>query len=437
MVKTSVVLLLSVLTLGAIGLSPILSPMAASVLPSTAGGECGECHGSFVAFEVEGDYPEVITLGDPQTIRLKISNPWKHEISSCSATIDLSEASIIDFSDADNGSDPLRFDGTVSRGTEVGFTFEVNSHTLSARIALNYDPRSVDLTDLDLSVESPNGEIWTAPESSNEVVELGSADFDIGGTGDYTVFVQHARGLRSASFTVDMMIDNGPMRSDTQNATGIGPGESHTFEWNVIAKGEGSGNIGFDVMADVHHDHESEEEDGKEVTDDAVYELEGSLSVHTGDEVKYSTMRSEGSPGVDGWVLGRVFAFIAASSFILSILLGGTIGPLKRTFDNLLGSDRRKRIHCMIAYVAISSVAVHVILLYTGLYSGTLKGLLLGGIALSGMIALALTGSFSRILTKRIGERAWKMIHLGLTILVLVVFTIHAVTGGTEFAFLR
>ncbi len=430
MVKT-LITALTVITLAFIALSPLLSPLASSVLPSSKDGECSECHGSFAAFVVDGTYPEVIPSSEEHTVSLKVSNTWKHDITSCSATIDLTDAQIISFTDIGFGPVSDVWEATVSRGGTVEHPFDVTSSTVSVRVALLYDPRSVDYTDLDLSVEGPNRHLWSAQESDNEVVELGRNDISSGGAGGYSIIVDHARGLRAASFTVEIEVDRGSGRTDTQEGPNIGPGGSHGFEWKIMTSGQGSGDIRFQVSAMVHHDHEEDEQD------DAEYQLEGSWDVRTGEHVKYGTFRTHRPSSDMGWVIGRVFAFIAASSFMMSTLLGGTIGALKRGLDRLIGQNNRKRAHCWISYIAVLSVAVHVLLLYTGPYSGTTEGLLLGGTALAGMIGIALTGSFSKSLSRKMGDKNWRFIHLGLTILVLIVLSIHAVLEGTEFAFLR
>jgi hypothetical protein len=435
--KTTLVLVLFAITIAAIAASPFLSPLAANVVPTSSDGDCSECHGSFVAFAAESRHPYEIPPGEMQTISITVSNTWKHEISTCYASVDLTEAPFLSFTDALEPVENIHHDGTSSRGSDATYTIDVSRTVVSVTITLAFDQRTVDLTDLDLSVHSPSGEVWAAQGSGGHSIELGPGDISRGGVGEYSLIVSHVRGLRSVPFTLDIVIEHGKGPVESLAAQDIGPGGSHTFEWSVIAEGEGSGTISFNVTSFVHHDHDVEEEDGKPVEDDATYHLEWELGSEVGSELRFSTQKIAASTGVDGWVLGRVFAFIAASSFILSTLLGGTIGPLRRGLDKMIGPGMRRKAHCTLAFIAISLVAVHVTALYTGLYSGTSKGLLEGGIALTGMALLALTGSFTRPISKRIGDRGWRILHLDLTIAVLVVLSIHAVIEGTEFAFLR
>ncbi len=282
-----------------------------------------------------------------------------------------------------------------------------------------------------MSIVSPSGDVWPAQESEEEAIELGFDEFKVVGAGQYKVVMTHARGLRSASYEIDLEVDHGPGRMVQLEGPSMGPGGSHTFEWTVVASGEGTGNVRFKVTTEVHHDHEGDEQD------EAVYSLDGSWTVAIGEELRIGKVRTSVSSVDLGWVFGRVFAFMAASSFMVSVLIGGTIGPLKRKLESLLGHSGRRRVHCIVSFIAVLSAAVHVLLLYTGLYAGTTDGLLLGGAALAGMMGISLTDVFYVPLSKKIGGKGWRRANLWMTIFVLVVICVHAIIEGTEFAFLR
>ncbi|MCU0799879.1 MAG: hypothetical protein MUC62_09460 [Candidatus Thermoplasmatota archaeon] len=187
----------------------------------------------------------------------------------------------------------------------------------------------------------------------------------------------------------------------------------------------------FEVTTEVQHEHEGDEQD------ETVYSLDCSWTVAIGEDLRVSKGRTSVSSVDLGWVMGRVFAFMAASSFMVSVLLGGTIAPLKRKLGSMLGHSGRRRVHCIVSIIAVISAAVHVLLLYTGLYAGTTDGLLLGGAGLAGIAGLSLTGVFYAPLSKKMGAKGWRRAHIWMTIFVLVIICIHAVIEGTEFAFQR
>ncbi|MCU0799877.1 MAG: hypothetical protein MUC62_09450 [Candidatus Thermoplasmatota archaeon] len=54
--------------------------------------------------------------GEGQKVRLKVSNTGKHEIRSSSATIDLTDATILSFSGLESGMLSETLEGTLPRG---------------------------------------------------------------------------------------------------------------------------------------------------------------------------------------------------------------------------------------------------------------------------------------------------------------------------------
>jgi hypothetical protein len=88
----------------------------------------------------------------------------------------------------------------------------------------------VDFLDLDMGIIGPNGDVWPAQESGEEVIERGPDELIVEGAGHYKVMVTHARRLRSASYEIDFEVDRGPGRMVQLEGPSIGPGGSHTFE---------------------------------------------------------------------------------------------------------------------------------------------------------------------------------------------------------------
>lgn len=142
MVK-ALVIFLTFATLATKAFSPAISSIISHVIPSSEEGDCIECHGSFVAFEMEGTYPEVMPQGEEQKVRLKVSNTGEHEIRSSSASMDLTDAAILSFSDLEFGLVTENLEGTLSRGGTGEHPFEVTSYAISIRAVLRYDPGTV------------------------------------------------------------------------------------------------------------------------------------------------------------------------------------------------------------------------------------------------------------------------------------------------------
>ena len=148
---------------------------------------------------------------------------------------------------------------------------------------------------------------------------------------------------------------------------------------------------------------------------------------------------------------GRVIGFVSLALLIVSMVLGGwPVRGWKPRMNARLGGLRRLKLHCGISYLILAVVMLHALLLmlksyrayavgviFSDISSRTGIGINLGDVSLILMLVVSLNGIFQRRLTRALGTRAWRLIHLYGTIAALILALIHTLMTGTTFAPIR
>lgn len=164
---------------------------------------------------------------------------------------------------------------------------------------------------------------------------------------------------------------------------------------------------------------------------------------------------SSGSADDELFVLvGRATGIFSFILLIVSTLLCLNVKSWKRFLLGKLGK-KRLLLHCYVSYGIVGLSLIHLVILRAGgKYSSAFKyeifmtgskGLYynLGHVALYAMIGLGLTGIFQkRMMTffkkhDYIPYATWRLIHLLLTVIALILVIVHLVMIGTDFSWIR
>lgn len=419
-------------TIALIALSPVVSPLLSQVFPSVSDGECERCHGGFEPFEVIEDSPSEVPGGDEFEYRLMVNNPWQHEVRTVSGTIDLSNSPTLSTEGTDSWENEETFTGSVRAFSTETHSVEIDQGAVSALFVLDGDEGIAGMCDLDMVIVGPSGSRFRSQgEGPDEEVNITREDLVSEGPGTWEARIQYVFGRRSIPYTLDIQVSYGG-GEDVITVTGgnIRPGSRTTLVFPVTAGEIGDNTVSYSVSGTCYYEHEDQG-----VDDEDTYVVNGTTEIRVGTDYLYSAPDLSMSTSQMLWVLGRITGFSTAALFIVSFLTGGNIRPLKRYMDKKIGG--RIRIHCVASYLAVASAFLHMILLYTGYYQGTWRGIYLGGGALLLMLIISLTGIFKSKMVRKMGERNWRRIHLYLSIATILLFVIHGIIEGTDLAFLR
>ena len=137
--------------------------------------------------------------------------------------------------------------------------------------------------------------------------------------------------------------------------------------------------------------------------------------------------------------IGRYTGLIAFMVLLSSYITGGTTA-LKRVHGKLFESDRQRiRVHCVISFLLLAIVIIHSVTLVLGPYGNMLLTweVVLGEIALTIMLLIALNGIFRKRIISWWGNENWRRIHSwGASIAVKLVI-IHMLFMGSHFTWFR
>lgn len=412
-----------------------LTPLQAdSSMYQSQEGECEECHSEFEAFRITPDGPREVPEDYAFEYRVIIRNTWKHKVEDLKATIDLSNCQGVHLDIEGTPPYSSTTDDSVNMGSSDTHSFPVEEGAMSASIILEGSGGLVSLSDINLRVMGAKGGSWTSSGPGlDEEITLSMADLKEGGTGDYTAIVEHVRGVLSISYTLTIVVEypQHPM-TDTQEGPDLDRDDSHTFIWELRSDSKGTNTVKIEVTGTAYHDHDEEEN-----PDSYIYTFNKESEIEVGTEYVYSKPTETVSTAEALWLSGRVLGFLNAFALIIAIGFSGIVKPIRKRLDNKLGSKRRIKLHCIISFIIIVITLVHVAVLYSGLYAGTSRGLVTGGLPLAFMFLLALSGVFQKQISKRFGGKNWRKGHLFLTILVVLLVCEHAFLEGTDLAFLR
>jgi DMSO/TMAO reductase YedYZ heme-binding membrane subunit len=156
-------------------------------------------------------------------------------------------------------------------------------------------------------------------------------------------------------------------------------------------------------------------------------------------EALESEKKSDGS-----WLMGRIIGFAAFILLITMIFTGGLIkGVSKRLNKAVGGGKRRVLIHCAVSYQMLALALLHAALLMYGRYSSLIFNdifliaeqeivyINLGTFTWIMMIALSFIGVFQRSLTKKMGHKNWRRLHLAIAVTAIALITLHLLIVGT------
>ncbi len=414
-----------------VALSPLLSPVLSNVVKPYSDGECEECHTGFEPFNVLMDSPTGVKEGEDFEFKVIVINPWVHEIRDLVVEMDLSGAPNI--MDPEAGTDEViesLEQGSIVGGSSASGTIIVTSDISDLTLGLTYRAPVLYNGDARLEVEGPNGGIWTSDQTgTTEELSLSSSDIEEEGPGPYIWTVENEGRFRSIDFSLSIELRRTAGAIIASEPVTLGPMEERTISFTLTTLGKGENTVDVQTRAQAYHDHEENH------PDEDLYTEEGSFRIIVGDEYIYSGVDRPISTVTSLWYIGRFMGFFTAGLFTASFLSGGSIRSLKIWLDRRF--RKRKDWHCIISITTVVSALVHMIVLYSGVYGGTYKGLGLGLTATLLMVAIGATGILRARIVRGIGDLNWRRLHFWLSWAVIIVFIIHGVTEGTDLAFLR
>ena len=394
---------------------------------------CKSCHSSFKAFTMTLDAPKEVPESYDFEYKVIVGNPWKHELQNVEAVLDISGAPNLEF--AQDGGEPYHEEtsGSVSIGGSTSISFPILVGATDAEIILDGDEGFLGRNDIDLTVNSPNGQAWESADSgADEAVKLDSRDFDRGGYGDYEAVVVYFIGTPSISFTltVDVQYGVGQMRLEGPD---LGPGEKHTFTWPLRSTTKGDNTVEVDVSGTAYHEHaEVEGENSEDYSEEETRELT------VGDKLVYSAPDEDVYIGDSTLLFERVLGLLSGILLLISIAFTKILKPVQVRVDRLIGgAAKRVEWHCRISQILIGLAAIHGLLLPLGPHASSLRGVLLGVPSFLLMGVLGYIGWQQYKLIKRWGNEKWRKIHLILTIIVVILVALHALLDGSDFTWLR
>jgi hypothetical protein len=412
--------------------SPLLSPVISAIIePYWDAGQCEECHSGFKPFIIIPDTPTGVPEGEDFQYKLIIENPWSHEVRDIQVTLDLSNApTIMSNIDSEDTTYIEDFSGNIGAGSQVSEQLEVPPGTNEVLVQMYYVDPLLFTGDLNLEIVGPNGGTWASDlTDTTEVIHIDRESIIGEGYGSYTWTITSEAALRAVEYHLSTSVSLSGGTILTAEVDNIGSGDEATVEFDLGTEGRGDNEISYSVTGEAHHDH------GEDQPDNDVYTVDGKSSIIVGDEYVYSKPGRSISSSTALWYIGRIMAFVTTILFILSFITGGSMPSVKKWIDKQL--TIRVKIHCTISKLVVLSALVHLIVLYSSYYSGTGKGLILGGLSLILMIVIGMTGWFKSKIVEKAGENNWRRIHFWLSIIILIIVAIHAVKEGTDLAFLR
>jgi hypothetical protein len=419
---------LTLITLLAVLLSTLLPMAFSEFFKPFSDGECEECHTGFEPYVIQVDSPSEVPDGYEFEFGLLVQNPWSHELRDLILILDLSSSPGLSFKDAVSREDISRTEsGSASPRSDGSGTILITSPVKELRMSLNWNRPVLFTGDLDLRLYGPDGE-WS--ETSEDEIILGEDEIGSSEPGEFHWVVENTGMARSVSFTLDIEVifDDDP---DTLSShlSKLPGGESTTINLDLVANNRSQNQISYSFEATANYDHSSDAKNSED------YSSEGSYGIEVGDSLVYSKPVRKTTFSESLWIMGRILGFLAVGLFIASFLTGGTVKNLKVSIDRLL--KRRIQWHCVISYMVVVTVIIHLAVLYLGYYSNTYKGLVSGGIPLVLMLVVSATGIWKKTVIEAIGVQYWRRIHFWLSILVIVLLAVHGVAEGTDLAFLR
>ena len=383
---------------------------------------CTECHDEFVPFQYTVEAPTEVPTGETFELVVTVSNDEIHAVYLPMVMLTISEPDGMVVETGEPAIAQFNEQGTLAFRGSSSFSIPVNPGAQTASFVL--DGSGGILDDLDMTISGVEGGSWTASGGGvDESITLEAADIAEGGYGTYQVTVDHTAGVRRATFSLLVEVEYG---SDVAMLMGpdLQGGESHAFSFTLRGMVEGDNGVMVVVSGTAVHMHENGQHDETGFTE------EETVPIVVGDEFVYGGQSGNGGGGgsLDNALLKARYLGILAA-----ILLGVSIA----TSGHLRWFPRRSKIHCWSSYVMAGTFIIHWSLLWIGPYGSTMGGIVTGSVLLVGILLLVITGVKPELLNGRVMGLPSNKLHRYLTYVVVVVLVVHAVTNGSDLAFIR
>lgn len=373
-------------------------------------GVCGECHPGFVPFKVSARMAAGSPPARASTLIASVGNERSHTVSNLTAEME----------GAGNGPQPpyeSTEKGTAWRGNSNHHQFKVGQWASAMTLRLDGDDGISGMNNLDLYLKGPSGKQWSATGGGpDETLVAGGPDMAEEGEGMYEAEVKYVSGVRRNQYSLAIEVTYGS--PGLIYAPGALPkGANVTFSWNLSSGQMTSGNLSVRVTGTVFYEH----------NDDTIP-----------DSAAYSIAAKAGAPPTSGrgaeprprLVWGQALGFTGLGLFAATVLTGYPRAGRRFSLRLIRG---RFELHCWIALALTTVAGIHALLLLTGVYAGTTRGLLLGGASLAVFAFLTAAGFLRKWMTGKIGYARWKWLHRWLTVVVLVVLAVHLLSDGSHF----
>jgi hypothetical protein len=410
---TALLLLLLVLAAGPSLPSPVEGP------PTVL---CDECHDEFVPFQYTIDAPTEVPAGEPFDLSVTVFNEEMHAVYYPSVMLAVSDPEGLVVETGEPAVQSIQEQGSVGFRQTAAYAIPIGPGAQAATFAL--DGSGGFLDDLDLSVEGPDGGTWSSTSSGvDESISLDAGDLQEGGHGDYVATVSHPRGVRPASFTLDVEVEYGSGSMVLYGPDDLQQDDSHTFVFTLRGAVEGPNGVTVTVSGACVHGHSGGDYDEED------YTLEETVPIEVGDEFSYGVRGDDDEDsGASGLLAaGRALGIVSAALLVVSILTSG----------NLRWLPRRGRVHCLSSYALGGTFLLHWALLWVGPYGGTAGGIFTGSLLLVSVAVLLVTGARPGVLDGKVMGLTSRRLHRLMTYAMVLVLVVHVLINGSSLAFVR
>ncbi len=382
---------------------------------------CDSCHDDFQPFAYGLDAPREVPVGEPFPMRITVRNEGEHDLVDTSVRITLADGQGLVL----EGGEPWTYaqdeSGSVGWQDTSDHALEVGYGALGAQFRLDLTTGLLDY--VSLTVLGADGGHWATGSrgASSLSVTLGSDDMAEGGVGLYTVVIAHEQGVRNVPYDLSIEVDYGPSVG-IQEGPDLGPGESHTFSFDLVGVNRGPGQAQVVIQGTANYQHN----DGDH--DDRIYGEPLTVDIEVGDEFVGGGGGDNGGGGGGSLLAaGQALGFISAALLVASLATSGLLPRL----------PRRARLHCYASKALAAVFLVHWLTLWTGPYGSTLGGIGTGSVMLVLILVLALGGVRPALLEGRVMGWSNRVLHRNLTYALVLVLVVHVLLNGSHFAFVR
>ena len=373
-------------------------------------GSCNSCHSRFAPFAIETKIlKEKIEEKTYFNLSIKATNNRSHEVRELTGSIkgikNISREKYAEFQDS----------VLLGQTNQHDSPIEVNSDY--AVFTLDGDEGITGTNDIDLRIMSPNNEEWSSTSSgADEQIILSSDDIKKGGIGQYTASVDGLTGEGQISYNLNVTVIYGNPNS-IKYGNDLKSGESYSFEWNLFLNQEEIDDFYWEVSGTVYYDH-----DDSEIDDIENYTYIGNLETNISfDEKK----------GFETLKYGQFFGLLSMGLFVFAIVTGYS-KPFNVFIEKAL-KIKFGNIHCLSSYAIIFLFSIHSIILLIKYYPRAESGFLLCGLASILFLIFGFTSLWRSEIIKKIGFKQWKLLHIALTVLTIILVLAHVIDAGSHF----